>query len=204
MATTLALTCQACGTQLPDGALYCPRCATGRDDPRTAPLYVVDRMTGLFNDTFTEALADHETSRAVRYHRPLTILVGDIDHMDFIAADLGPARAAEMLHEVADVLQAAVRDIDTVGWLGDRYCIVLPETDHAGAETAADNVMRAVATHEYAAGGNWSRVTMSLGSASVNPDRMGRQDLIELATRALREGREDGATNRLHLAQTQL
>lgn len=203
MATTLGLTCQACGAPLPDDALYCPHCATGRDNPGTAPLYVVDRMTGLFNDTFLEALVDHETSRAVRYKRPLTILIGDVDHMDLIEQDIGPARAAQMLREVADVLQEGVRDIDTVGWLGDRYCIVLPETDVPGAEVAADKVMHTVATHEYRAGGNWSRVTMSLGAASANPDRMGRQDLIELATQALREGREDGATNRLHVMHTQ-
>jgi diguanylate cyclase (GGDEF)-like protein len=204
MATTLGLTCQACGGALPDDAVYCPRCATGRDDPSTAPLYVVDRMTGLFNDTFTGALVDHETSRAVRYKRPLTVLIGVVDHVEFIKQDLGPAKAADLLREVADVLQGAVRDIDTVGWLGDRYCIVLPETDASGSHVAADKVMHAVATHQYEAGGNWGRVTMSFGAASVNADRMGRQDLIELASDALREGREDGGTNRIHVAHTQL
>lgn len=204
MATTLGLTCQACGSALPDDALYCPHCATGRADPTTAPLYIVDRMTGLFNDAFTGALVDHETSRAVRYKRPLTVLIGIIDHIEFIRQDLGPRNSADLLHEVADVLQGAVRDIDTVGWLGDRYCIVLPETDYSGSQVAADKVMHAVATHEYAAGGSWSRVTISCGAASVNPDRMGRQDLIDLASEALREGRQEGGTSRLYVMHTQL
>ena len=191
--------CAACGALMAPDANYCSNCATGREDPNTRALFVVDGTTGLFNGAFTTAMVDHETSRAIRYKRPLTILVALIDHSEFIANDLGPANSAALLREVADVLAGAVRDIDTVGYLGDRYCILLPETDQNGAMVAADKVMHAVAARQYAAGhGQWERLTISLGAASVNPDRMGRQDLIELATTALLEGRSDGS-NRVHL-----
>jgi len=97
------------------------------------------------------------------------------------------------------VLAGAVRDIDTVGYLGDRYCILLPETDQNGGMVAADKIMHAVAARQYTSGqGQWERLTISLGLASVNPDRMGRQDLVELATTALLDGRSDGS-NRVHL-----
>jgi len=180
-------------------ANYCSNCATGRDDPNTRALFVVDGTTGLFNEAFTGALVDHETSRAVRYKRPLTVLVAIVDHSEFIANDLGPAQSADLLRELAEVLANAVRDIDTVGYLGDRYCVVLPETDQAGAMVAADKVMHAVAAHQYSAGhGQWERITISIGLATVNPDRMGRQDLIEAATLALLDGRSDGS-NKIHL-----
>jgi diguanylate cyclase (GGDEF)-like protein len=178
---------------------FCSNCATGREDPNTRALFVVDGTTGLFNGAFTSAMVDHETSRAIRYKRPLTILVALIDHSEFIANDLGPANSAALLRELADVLAGAVRDIDTVGYLGDRYCVLLPETDQNGGMVAADKIMHAVATHQYVSGhGQWERLTISLGAASVNADRMGRQDLIELATTALLEGRADGS-NRVHL-----
>jgi len=181
------------------GANYCSNCATGRDDPNTRALFVVDGTTGLFNDAFTGALVDHETSRAVRYKRPLSVLVAMVDHSEFIANDLGPAQSADLLRELAEVLAAAVRDIDTVGYLDDRFCVVLPETDQAGAMVAAEKVMHAVAAHQYAAGhGQWERITLSLGLATVNPDRMGRQDLIQSATLALMDGRSDGS-NKVHL-----
>jgi len=189
----------ACGAQMAADANYCPNCATGREDPNTRALFVVDGTTGLFNGAFTTAMVDHETSRAVRYKRPLTILVGLVDHSEFIATDLGPANTGSLLREVADVLAGAVRDIDTVGYLGDRYCILLPETDQNGAMVAADKIMHAVAAHEFTSGaGQWGRLTMSFGEASVNFDRMGRQDLVEVATRALLDGRADGS-NRVHL-----
>ena len=127
------------------------------------------------------------------------MLVAIVDHSEFIANDLGPAQSADLLRELAEVLANAVRDIDTVGYLGDRYCVVLPETDQAGAMVAADKVMHAVAAHQYSAGhGQWERITISIGLATVNPDRMGRQDLIEAATLALLDGRSDGS-NKIHL-----
>jgi diguanylate cyclase (GGDEF)-like protein len=191
--------CAACGATMAPDARYCSNCATGREDPNTRALFVVDGTTGLFNGAFTSAMVDHETSRAVRYKRPLTILVALIDHSEFIANDLGPANTNRLLQELADVLAGAVRDIDTVGYLGDRYCILLPETDQNGAMVAADKIMHAVAAHQFTAGsGQWERLTISLGAASVNSDRMGRQDLIELATKALLDGRNDGS-NRVHL-----
>jgi diguanylate cyclase (GGDEF)-like protein len=187
-----------------DDAVYCQHCATNRQNPATAPLYIVDRMTGLFNDAFTDALVEHETSRAVRYKRPLTILVGVIDHEDLIREDIGPRMTADLHRQVADVLQSAVRDIDTVGWLGDRYCIVLPETDASGSLVAAEKIMHAIAATQFTAGGSWGRLTMSFGAATVNPDRMGRQDLVGLATDALRAGREEGSTGRVHVYHTDL
>jgi diguanylate cyclase (GGDEF)-like protein len=191
--------CAACGAPMEPDANYCSNCATGREDPNTRALFVVDGTTGLFNEAFTGALVDHETSRAVRYKRPLTVLVAMIDHSDFIANDLGPAQSRDLLRELSEVLANAVRDIDTVGYLGDRYCVVLPETDQPGAMVAADKIMHAVAAHQYAAGhGQWERITISLGLATVNPDRMGRQDLIEMATAALLAGRSDGS-NKIHL-----
>ncbi|GAC1656605.1 MAG: hypothetical protein NVS9B1_12380 [Candidatus Dormibacteraceae bacterium] len=190
--------CLACGAALAPEATYCSNCATAREDPNTRALFVVDGTTGLFNEAFTSALVDHETSRAVRYKRPLTVLVAMIDHSEVIGQDLGFAKAAMLYREVADVLARLVRDIDTVGYLGDRYCIVLPETDQPGAMVAADKIMHGIASQEYQAGGQWGRLTISLGAASVNTDRMGRQDLIDMASRALRDGRGEG-NNRVHV-----
>lgn len=190
--------CAACGASLSDDAQYCQHCATNREDPNTRPLFVVDGMTGLFNQTFTQALVDHETSRSIRYKRPLTILIADIDHREFVHRDLGPAGAAELYRELAGVLATAVRDIDTVGFMGDAFCIVLPETDQSGAMVAADKILHAVAAFQFNQPGNWARLTISVGAASVNFERMGKQDLAGAAHQALQSGIAEG-TNRVHI-----
>ena len=51
-------TCQACGSPLPHGAVFCPSCGVKTDDPQAEPLHIVDRTTGLFNDRFVRPVLE--------------------------------------------------------------------------------------------------------------------------------------------------
>jgi len=55
-----AQTCQACGSPLPHGAVFCPSCGVRADDPQAEPLHIVDRTTGLFNDRFVRPVPEDE------------------------------------------------------------------------------------------------------------------------------------------------
>src|SRR3989449_9035306 len=70
-----AQTCQACGSPLPHGAVFCPSCGVRADDPQAEPLHIVDRATGLFNDRFIRPVLEDELARAHRYGRPLGIVL---------------------------------------------------------------------------------------------------------------------------------
>ena len=106
------------------------------------------------------------------------------------------------MKELAETLVASVRDTDTVGVLdmegAPRFAIVLPETDQNGALLAADKIRRAIASHDFRAGGQWQRLTLSCGAATANHERMGKQDLVWIAGQALQSGRAAGQTNRTH------
>ena len=186
---------------MPDGASYCPLCGHSQNDRNTSPLFVVDATTGLFNSVFMQAVIDQEANRAHRYHRPLSVLVVEVDHAEFIHRDLGTQQVNVLLREVAQILVTAVRDTDTVGFLDSgaapRFTIVLPETDADGAVLAGDKVRRTIASHDFQAGGNWQRLTVSCGAASVNHERMGKEDLVSSAAAALEQGRTSGP-NRTH------
>src|SRR6266542_7076463 len=69
------LTCQACGSPLPNGAVFCPSCGVRVDDPQAEPLHIVDRTTGLFNDRFVRPVLEDELARAHRYQRNLGVLL---------------------------------------------------------------------------------------------------------------------------------
>ena len=69
---------------------------------------------------------------------------------------------------------------------------MLPETDAAGAVLAADKLRRSVASHDFQTGGNWQRLTVSVGIASVAHERMNQQDLITEAYATLNQGRMSG------------
>jgi diguanylate cyclase (GGDEF)-like protein len=193
--------CWSCEGQVPDGAAFCPQCGHSQTDRSTRPLFVVDATTGLFNAVFIHAIVEQEGNRAIRYRRPLSVLVVELDHAEHIHRDLGAAQIDVLMRELAEVLGHTVRDTDTLGFISTggppRFAVVLPETDHDGALLAADKIRRAVSAHDFQAGGQWQRLTLSCGAATVNPDRMGHQDLIELAAMAVEEGRSHGP-NRTH------
>src|SRR5438094_780851 len=104
-----AITCQACGSPLPSGAIFCPSCGVRADDPQAEPLHIVDRTTGLFNERFVRPVLEDELARAHRYQRNLGVLLIE-------GADVGPAD--EMLKTMAAALAGTVRDVDAPGVLG--------------------------------------------------------------------------------------
>lgn len=198
------MVCWSCESHVPEGAAFCSSCGHSLSNRNTRPIFVVDATTELFNAVFVRAIVGQEANRALRYRRPLSVLVAEADHAEHIHRDLGAGQVTGLLRELAQVLVGAVRDTDTVGCLDSEgpphYAIVLPETDAAGAVLAADKIRRSVASHDFTAAGNWSRLTVSIGAASVNLERMGQQDLLLDAHNALVAGRASGqGPNRTHV-----
>jgi len=63
-----ATTCQACGSPLPSGAIFCPSCGVRADDPQAEPLHIVDRTTGLFNERFVRPVLEDELAQSFSQH----------------------------------------------------------------------------------------------------------------------------------------
>src|SRR2546430_13923570 len=126
-----AQTCQACGSPLPHGAVFCPSCGVRTDDPQAEPLHIVDRTTGLFNDRFVRPVLEDELARAHRYQRNLGVLLIEVN---------GSLPPDEALKTMAAALAGTVRDVDTPGVLGrtpPQLLAILPDTDVAGTAHAA-------------------------------------------------------------------
>ena len=204
--------CWYCNSELPEAAEYCPRCGHSQSDRSSSPLFgVVDPVTGIWNAKFIEALVGQEANRAVRYHRPLSVLVVELDHAEHVDKELGHIQLEGLLREMSERLGRAIRDTDTVGFIDadgpPHFAIVLPETDEVGATLAADKIRRSIAAHDFATSGNWKRITVSCGAATISVVRptydeaglMNRREytgnLLREAFRALEGGRSSG-TNR--------
>ncbi|HEY3193966.1 MAG TPA: diguanylate cyclase [Candidatus Dormibacteraeota bacterium] len=204
--------CWYCNSELPEAAEYCPRCGHSQSDRSSSPLFgVVDPVTGIWNAKFIEALVGQEANRAVRYHRPLSVLVVELDHAEHVDKELGHIQLEGLLREMSERLGRAIRDTDTVGFIDadgpPHFAIVLPETDEVGATLAADKIRRSIAAYDFATSGNWKRITVSCGAATISVVRptydeaglMNRREytgnLLREAFRALEGGRSSG-TNR--------
>ncbi len=197
--------CWSCEAQLPEDANYCLRCGHSQSDRGTSPIFVVDANTELFNAVFIRAIIGQESNRAVRYERPLSVLVVEVDHAEHLHRELGRGQLDALLKEIGQVLVTAVRDTDTVAFLDaegpPHYAVVLPETDPSGALLAADKIRRSVANNDFEAGGAWKRLTVSVAVASVVHERMQQQDLLSEAYATLQAGLATGqGPNRTYTA----
>lgn len=188
--------CWSCEAPLPQDAQFCMRCGHSQSDRANSPIFVVDAATELFNGAFVRAILGHEVNRAVRYRRPLSALLVEVDHAEHVHRELGLSQLNSLLKEIGQALQLGVRDTDTVAFLDaegpPRYAVVLPEADSGGALLAADKLRRSVASHDFQAGGAWQRLTVSVGIATVSHERMAQQDLLAEAYEALEQGRAAG------------
>jgi diguanylate cyclase (GGDEF)-like protein len=205
--------CWYCNSELSETAQYCPSCGHSQTDRTSSPLFgVVDPTTGIWNSKFLNALIGQEANRAVRYHRPLSVLVVELDHAEHIHKELQQIQVEGLMREISERLGQAIRDTDTVGFLDaegpPHFAIVLPETDEQGASLAADKIRRSIASHDFSTSGNWSRITVSLGAATIpaytpqateEAGLMNRREytgnLLREAHAALDSGRSSG-TNR--------
>ena len=172
---------------------------------------MVDPTSASWNSKFVNALVGQEANRAVRYHRPLSVLVVELDHAEHIHKELEQIQVEGLLREMAERLGQSIRDTDTVGFLDvdgpPHFAIVLPETDESGAALAADKIRRSIASHDFGTSGAWKRITVSCGAATIGGDyrpqdeagMMNRREytgnLLREAYQALDAGRSSG-TNR--------
>jgi diguanylate cyclase (GGDEF)-like protein len=164
--------CWYCNSELAETSQYCPSCGHSQTDRSSSPLFgVVDPITGIWNSKFINALVGQEANRAVRYHRPLSVLVVGLDHAEHIDKELEHIQVEGLLREMSERLGGAIRDTDTVGFLDadgpPHFAIVLPETDEQGATLAADKIRRSIASHDFSSTGSWRRITVSCGAATI-------------------------------------
>jgi diguanylate cyclase (GGDEF)-like protein len=158
---------------VPETSQYCPSCGHSQLDRTSSPLFgVVDATTGIWNAKFVNALVGQEANRAVRYHRPLSVLIVELDHAEHIHKELEQVQVEALLREMAERLGQAIRDTDTVGFMDidgpPHFAIVLPETDEQGAALAADKIRRSIASHDFGSSGAWRRITVSCGAATID------------------------------------
>src|SRR6202162_4826453 len=111
-------TCWYCNSELPETSQHCPSCRHSQADHSFSPLFgVVDPVTGIWNSKFINALVGQEANRAVRYHRPLSVVVVELDHAEHIDKELGHIQLEGLLREISERLGREVRDTDTAAFL---------------------------------------------------------------------------------------
>jgi diguanylate cyclase (GGDEF)-like protein len=190
-------------TLLPRGArmLTCTSLADlmGRAEELTA-LAGTDSLTGLVNRRRFRSLATAEWYRFLRYRRPLSLLLLDIDRLQPINERLGHAAADEVIAKITAAWRERKRHSDILARLsGDEFAMLMPETGLKEAAVVADRLRREVGRFPVRFGDIAVPVTVSLGVAQAEAGMKRVDELMERAAQALAEAKHAGR-NRVTIA----
>lgn len=126
----------------------------------------MDVLTGIPNRRAFMQAAEQEVLRAQRYGSPLTVAVLDLDHFKTINDTYGHATGDHVLINRAGLLEASVREVDTVGRLGgEEFAILMPGTPLSEAIQAIERIRQAFEQHPISDGEQLIRSTASFGVA---------------------------------------
>jgi len=100
-----------------------------------------DGMTGLYNfRAFRTHLTD-EMKRSVRYGRPLSLIILDLDEFKAINDRYGHPAGDQLLTGVANIVRSTVRATDLpVRYGGEEFAVICPETEAAEALVVAERI----------------------------------------------------------------
>jgi diguanylate cyclase (GGDEF)-like protein len=150
-----------------------------------------DALTRLANRRRLEADLTLECDRSLRYARPLSLIMLDLDHFKRLNDSFGHAKGDEILQGVAETVTNTLRSTDTAYRFGGEELVILArESDVSGALGLAERVRGAI-ERRYA-GANEGNVTASLGVAGIPENAVSAKALIAAADQALYAAKDAG------------
>ena len=149
---------------------------------------LLDGLTGIHNRRYFDEQLEKELARNLRDNQPLSVIMMDIDHFKEFNDHYGHGAGDKCLQKVARSLTETLsRPTDALcRYGGEEFVALLPGSDYDGARVVAERIREAVETlavsHEYS--DTSAVVTLSLGVATVTPDRTQEPDGASLMAHA--------------------
>lgn len=154
----------------------------------------IDDVSGLFNHRYLEVALEREMKRVERYASHLAVLFIDVDAFKLVNDKYGHMAGSQVLAEFGGLLKLTVRDVDIViRYGGDEYTVILVETTCPIAGMVAERIRSQVESHEFLVAEGYNiRLTCSIGYACCPDDTSSKEELLEMADRAMYAGKASG------------
>ncbi len=134
----------------------------------------------------------------------LSILMIDIDFFKNINDTYGHAAGDIVLEEVAKIIKACTRNVDTAArYGGEEFVVMLNNTPPSAAMAVAERIRRSIEEKSIVYDGKKINVTISIGVSSYNFDLESAKAIVDRADKALYESKQNGR-NRVTLSKNNL
>ena len=151
-----------------------------------------DALTGLPNRRAADERLHDEFVRARRLGLHYAVLMLDVDHFKRINDTLGHAAGDTVLQQIAQLLQASVRESDFVARFGgEEFIALLPATHTADARQVAEKIRHTIARAPWA-GLESTPVTVSIGLALAHGEQAHENEAVQQADAWLYAAKEAG------------
>lgn len=162
-------------------------------------LAITDSLTGLYNRRHFNKLAEDEIGRALRYSRPLSVMMFDIDFFKHVNDSFGHVIGDMVLKMVAKTTKRMVRTTDIPArYGGEEFIVLLPETPVAEAASVAEKLRKRIEDTTVQAEKCPITITLSfgvsdyLGKTNSKPDESVLSEFVANADRALYASKKAG------------
>ena len=165
-----------------------------------AKMALFDSLTGSLNRAAFMQHAQKEFARAKRYHRPLSVVMIDIDFFKRVNDKYGHAAGDHVLQIFVEAIEEEIRNTDILGRVGgEEFALLLPDTPLLSASHLAERVRERITKYPYLAGDQLIEVTASLGVALLSDEDEHFKEMLHRADNALYTAKHDGR-NQVKLA----
>lgn len=144
---------------------------------------MTDALTGLYNHGYFQERLDRETKLADRNNDQVSLILLDLDHLKHINDTHGHRSGDAALCHVASIMQASVREVDVCArYGGEEFVVILPQCDRASAIEVAERLRQCIASSPVSRS---EQITASIGVATYPSGAKNKEELIEMADRAM-------------------
>ena len=149
-----------------------------------------DHLTGLANRRRFERQLEREVGRVLRFERPFTLLMIDIDNFKNLNDTFGHDAGDDAIRRISRVLREGTRGIDLAARIGgEEFAVLLVETGQTAGLEVAERLRVAIKALETPSG---ARITSSIGVAECPTDAQTASGILKAADVALYEAKRSG------------
>jgi two-component system cell cycle response regulator len=132
---------------------------------------IVDGLTQCYNNRYFLEFLEREMARALRYERPLSLMIFDIDHFKQVNDNFGHLAGDQVLRELATLVRTMVRKEECFArYGGEEFVLVSPEGGPERVRKFAEKIRRLTELHAFVFEGKPIHVTLSIGVADMSPE----------------------------------